>query len=92
MGLQERFMTQAKTRMLAIRFEKYAGSRPVFDVALEREHWDLAALCLMVGVFETFQKLPRDMVGALMDELEGELPPHHGSRARAKRGPHARRR
>lgn len=92
MGLRETIIAEANARVSAIRSEKYAGSRPVFDVAMEREHWELASLCLLVGAVETLQKLPRDTVEALMDELEADVSPHRGSRARAKREPHARRR
>jgi hypothetical protein len=84
MGLREKAIAETWDRVSAIRSEKYAGSRPVFDVAMEREHWDLASLCLLVGAVETLQKLPRDTVEALMDELEAEVSPHRGSRAREK--------
>jgi len=76
------------------------GSRPLLDIAIEREEWELAALCLMWGVVEAARKYPQEALDALLDELEPhpatlKLPRrgsarHRGSRARERRGPHGR--
>jgi len=61
------------------------GKRSLLYVAIEREDWELAALCLMWGVVEAAQKYPREALDALLDELEIE-PPHRRSRPRRRRG------
>jgi hypothetical protein len=69
-------------------------SRPLLDIAIEREDWELAALCLMWGVVEAARKYPQEALDALLDELELEAGrprvKHRGSRVRDKRGPHGR--
>jgi len=72
----------------AIRSERYAGDRPLIDVAIEREHWELAAYCMLVGVVEGLNKPPHDAVEAFLDELAAEMPEHRGSRARSRKRPH----
>lgn len=34
--------------------------------------WELAALCLVLGMAETLSRLPADAVEGLLDVLEGE--------------------
>ena len=74
----------------AIKSEAYAGLRPLIDVAIEREDWELAAYCLLVGTVEGLNKLPRDAVEAFLDELTPDVPAHRGSRARPRKRPHGR--
>jgi hypothetical protein len=69
------------------------GSQSLLDRAIEREDWELAALCLMLGVVEAAEKLPRETLDALLDELAlEENPPgrasHRIRRPRRRRGPH----
>ena len=75
------------------------GTRPLLDVAIEREDWELAALCLMWGVVEAARKYPQEALEALLDELELEAAVpgpksrragHRGSRSRERREPHGR--
>jgi hypothetical protein len=40
--------------------------------AITTRQWDLAALCLLLGLLETLSKLPADSVEGLIDILEGE--------------------
>jgi hypothetical protein len=66
------------------------GKRSLLDVAIEREDWELAALCLMWGVVEAARKYPQEALDALLDELAIE-PPHRRRisprRRRGRRGP-----
>jgi hypothetical protein len=91
MSLRERVLADAESRMLAIKSGKYAGSRPVFEVALERWHFDLAAHCLMVGAVEALREMPPDALEALMDEIEGEFPSMPARRRHSQRSPRGRR-
>ena len=61
------------------------GKRSLLDVAIEREDWELAALCLMWGVVEAARKYPQEALDALLDELEIE-PRHRRGRPRRRRG------
>jgi len=64
------------------------GSKSLLAQAIEREDWEVAALCLMLGVVEAAEKLPRETLDALLDELEVDLRPHRARRSRKRRGPH----
>jgi hypothetical protein len=67
--------------------------RSLLDLAIEREEWELAGLCLLLGMVKTLEELPRDAVEALLDELsELEVPPatHRRRSVRGRRrGRHA---
>jgi hypothetical protein len=62
------------------------GSKSLLAQAIERQDWEVAALCLMLGVVEAAEKLPHETLDALLDELEIELEPHRGSRRHKRRG------
>jgi len=65
------------------------GSKSLLDAAIEREDWEVAALCLMLGVLEAARKTPRETLDALLDKLGLEEPrPHRVRRSRRRRGPH----
>jgi len=51
--------------------------------AIARRRWDLAALCLLSGLAETFSKLPADSVEGLIDILEVE----NGKKESKEKGP-----
>lgn len=51
--------------------------------AIARRRWDLAALCLLLGLAETFSKLPADSVEGLIDILEVE----NGKKESKEKGP-----
>ncbi len=40
-------------------------------LALERQEWSLAALCLLLGVAEAATRLPPETLESLMELLEG---------------------
>ena len=40
--------------------------------AITTRQWNLAALCLLLGLVETISKLPADSIEGLIDILEGE--------------------
>jgi hypothetical protein len=63
------------------------GSKSVLAQAIEREDWEMAALCLLLGAVEAANKLPRETLDALLDELDFDLETHRGSRRRRRRGP-----
>jgi hypothetical protein len=67
---------------------RYNGKKSLLEQAIEREDWEVAALCLMLGVVEAANKLPQKTLDALLDELEIDIgvKPHRGSRARKRRG------
>ena len=64
------------------------GSQSLLAQAIEREDWEVAALCLLLGVVEAANKLPQETLDALLDELDLDLDVHRGSRRR-RRGPRA---
>ncbi|HEV8574853.1 MAG TPA: hypothetical protein VGR43_09110 [Dehalococcoidia bacterium] len=69
------------------------GKKSLLALAIEREDWELTALCLMVGVLEAAEKLPRETLDALLDEIELEEEPRRWSSdrvrwTRRRRGPH----
>lgn len=63
--------------------------RSLLDVAIEREDWELAALCLIAGFLEVLQELPPDAAESLVEIMatEDEQPGH---RRREKRRGHRR--
>jgi hypothetical protein len=66
------------------RYQERAVRRPpLIDVAIEREHWELAAYCMLVGVVEGLNT--PDAVEAFPDELALEMPEHRvAARVRAR--------
>ena len=64
------------------------GSKSLFAMAIEREEWEVAALCLMLGVLKAAENTPRETLDALLDELEFvDEHPHRIRRQRKRRGP-----
>jgi hypothetical protein len=51
---------------------KRAPAQSLLAVAIEREDWDLAALCLLYGVMKAIETLPRETVEALLELLQEE--------------------
>ena len=43
----------------------------VLAIAIERRQWELAALCLVLGLLEAVSKLPADAIIGLFDVLDG---------------------
>lgn len=41
-------------------------------MAISSRQWELAALCLLLGLWETLSRLPADSLEGLLDVLEGE--------------------
>ena len=41
-------------------------------VAIERKHWELAALCLLLGLTEAAAKLPPEAIEGLLEVLAAE--------------------
>ena len=65
------------------------GSKSLLAMAIEREDWEMAALCLMLGVMKAAKDLPQETLDALLDELEFvDEHPHRIRRQRKRRGPH----
>ena len=57
-------------------------------VAIERREWELAALCLLVGVAEAAAALPADAVEGLLEVLAGledDSPRRRGGARRGRR-------
>lgn len=64
------------------------NSKSLFARAIEREDWEVAALCLMLGVLQAAEKMPRETLDALFDELDLEDErPRHIRRQRRRRDP-----
>jgi hypothetical protein len=61
------------------------GKKSLLAVAIEREDWEVAALCLLIGAVEAVNKLPRETLEALLDELALEGVLEGPKAARAKR-------
>ena len=40
--------------------------------AISTKQWQLAALCLLLGLWETISRIPADSLEGLLDVLEGE--------------------
>jgi len=58
--------------------------RPLLAVAIEREDWELAALCLLLGAVRAAATLPPDAVEALLEELAPEGLSRHRRRGAGK--------
>ena len=54
-------------------------------VAIERKQWQLAALCLLLGLTEAAAKLPPEAVEGLLEVLTAEDGPSR-RKARSRRG------
>ncbi len=54
-------------------------------VAIERKHWELVALCLLLGLTEAAAKLPPDVIEGLLEVLAAEVGPS-GRKAGSRRG------
>ena len=54
-------------------------------MAIERKHWELAALCLLLGLTEAAAKLPPEAIEGLLEVLAAE---HQAPRVkgRSRRG------
>lgn len=46
----------------------------VLSVALQREEWEVAALCLLLGLAQSLSRLPPDAVLGLVEMAEGGTP------------------
>jgi hypothetical protein len=90
MTLGQRVRADVSARLRAIKSERYSGDRPMFDVAIEREHWDLAATCLLVSAAEALQDIPPDALDALLEEIEGEVPMPAPAHRHSQRNPRGR--
>jgi len=55
-------------------------------VAIERKHWELAALCLLLGLTEAAAKLPPETMEGLLEVLAAEHPAPR-AKGRPRRGP-----
>lgn len=54
----------------------------IFRQVVEREEWELAALCLLLGTLEAASKLPRNAVVGLVKTLGVKVP----AKGRSKSG------
>lgn len=65
------------------------GSTSLLAMAIEREDWETAVLCLALGVLKAAEDLPQETLDALLDELEFvNEHPHRIRRQRKRRRPH----
>lgn len=65
------------------------GSKSLLAMAIEREDWEVAALCLALGVLKAAEDLPQETLDALLDELDFEdESPYRIRRQRKGRRPH----
>lgn len=46
----------------------------VLSAALQREEWEVAALCLLLGLAQSLSRLPPDAVLGLVEMAEGGVP------------------
>jgi hypothetical protein len=51
---------------------KEEGAMSTLATAISTRQWQLAALCLLLGLLEALSRLPADSVEGLLDVLEGE--------------------
>ncbi len=59
--------------------------RSLLAVAIERENWELAALCLLAGFLEVLEALPPDAADSLLELMASEEEPRrHPSRDRCR--------
>ena len=57
-----------------------------FEVAVERQQWELVALYLLLGISQAASKLPPESLTALIDLLGGESGDEHAHRGEARGG------
>jgi hypothetical protein len=64
------------------------GRKSLLALAIEREDWETAALCLLLGVAEAARKMPHETLDALIEEFDFEIEPrrHQSRRGRKRRG------
>ncbi len=55
-------------------------------VAIERRDWELAALCLLVGITRAAEALPPEAIDALIEALSGEEEPRRTGRRPRRSG------
>ena len=68
------------------------GSRSLLEIAIEREEWEAAAMCLVLGIVEATRKLPAESVEELLSLLAlDDEPPGRYRRRRERRRRHGRR-
>ena len=48
------------------------GTMSALATAISTRQWQLAALCLLLGLWEALSRLPADSIEGLLDVLEGE--------------------
>ena len=58
--------------------------RSLLAIAIERENWELAALCLIAGFLEVLEALPPDAAESLMEVLVAEDAPRRRRRGRCR--------
>jgi hypothetical protein len=63
--------------------------RSLLTVAIEREDWETAAMCLAMGLIMQARRMPPGALDDLIAELDGEP---HRRRHRHREGRHGRRR
>jgi hypothetical protein len=56
--------------------------RSLLAIAIERENWELAALCLIAGLLEVLEALPPDAAESLLEVLAAEDVPRRRRRGR----------
>jgi hypothetical protein len=61
----------------------------MFERALVREEWTLAALCILLGAVRRIRSLSPDAMESLLDELDAAVPVHHRETPRRRRDGHA---
>lgn len=52
--------------------EKKEARMSTLVTAIAGKQWDLAALCLLLGLAETISRLPADSIEGVLDVLEGK--------------------
>jgi hypothetical protein len=62
----------------------------MFERALIREEWSLAALCILLGAVRRIQSLSPNAMEALLDELDAQFPVHHRRTVTRRRDGHHR--
>lgn len=58
--------------------------RSLLAIAIERENWELAALCILVAAVETVRSLPPDGAESLLELLEADVEPRRRRRGRRR--------
>ena len=65
-------MLKKLTFLKVRKVRKKEGPMSTLARAITTRQWNLAALCLLLGLVETLSKLPADSIEGLIDILEGE--------------------